>query len=183
MPDTPPNTERLIRLTPDLQIKPFDCDDDDLNDFFLNSSKKYLNDLLAVTYIIENDEHTIAFFSILNDKVSAHELKSNSAWDVFKSENFPPGKQLRSYPAVKIGRLGVNKGYKSKGYGRSIISFMIDSFLSSNKTGCRFITVDAYQESLSFYSKCNFIFMTTKDEGKDTRLMYLDLLPYASLAT
>jgi hypothetical protein len=48
-------------------------------------------------------------------------------------------------------------------------------FIENYKTGCRFITVDAYSKSLGFYLKNGFIFMTSKDEDKDTRLMYFDL--------
>jgi predicted GNAT family N-acyltransferase len=170
MPDNPPEGERLIRLTPDHEIKPFDCEDTDLNDFFLNISKNYSKDLIAVTYIIENNDHTIGFFSILNDKISADEFRSRTAFDIFMSENFPPGKRLRSYPAVKIGRLAISQEYKYKGYGTMIIDFLIDSFTNSNKTGCRYITVDAYQQSLEFYKKNKFIYMTQKD----------DLLPFTS---
>lgn len=179
MSDNPPLKERLIRLTPDHEIKTFDCRDGDLNDFFLNNSKNYLKDLITVTYIIENDQHTIGFFSILNDKISADELRSRTSWDIFMSDNFPPGKRLKSYPAVKIGRLGISHDYKFKGYGTIIIDYLIDSFTNSNKTGCRYITVDAYQESLEFYEKKKFIYITQRDVGKDTRLMYLDLLPYS----
>jgi len=39
MPDNPPERERLIRLTPDLVIKPFDGKDTDLNDLLFNTSK------------------------------------------------------------------------------------------------------------------------------------------------
>lgn len=178
MPDNLPEKERLIRLTPDLNLKPFDCKDDDLNDFLLNTSKDFSKELLAVTYVLENEVNTIAFFSIFNDKISIKEIGGNpDLWDKFKSL-FPPDKSLKSYPAVKIGRLGVNVDYKGMGYGTSIIHFLIDSFLTNNKTGCRFITVDAYQESLGFYEKNNFIYMTEKDKNKDTRLMYIDLLPY-----
>jgi len=178
MPDNPPKQERLIRLTPDHQIKPFDCEDEDLNDFIHNDSKNFSSQLLAVTYLIENDDATVAFFSVLNDKISIKEVGGNPAnWNIFKNV-FPSGKALKSYPAVKIGRLAVSGQFKGSGYGTAIISFLIDWFLSNNKTGCRFITVDAYSKSLAFYEKNSFKYLTENDIGKDTRLMYLDLLPY-----
>lgn len=52
---------RLIRLTQEYEIKPFDCGDSDLNDFLFNDSKNYQKELLAVTYIIESDLETVAF--------------------------------------------------------------------------------------------------------------------------
>jgi len=57
---------RLIRLTPDHIIKPFDCGDSDLNEFLLLYSQIFSKELFAVTYIIENDLKTVAFFSVLN---------------------------------------------------------------------------------------------------------------------
>ena len=59
----------LIRLTTDHEIKPFDCEDDDLNDFLYNDAKNHLEDLYAVTFILEYGDKTVAFFSLLNDKI------------------------------------------------------------------------------------------------------------------
>jgi predicted GNAT family N-acyltransferase len=177
MPDNSPGQERLIRLSPGHAIKDFDCEDQDLNDFLLNESKNFASQLLAVTYILENNEETIAFFSVLNDKISVKEVGNPNIWSLIQ-RLLPARKSLKSYPAVKLGRVGVNKNHKKKGIGTSIISFLIDSFLSNNKTGCRFITVDAYSKSLAFYEKTGFEYLTEKDKGKDTRLMYLDLHPY-----
>jgi hypothetical protein len=73
---------RLIRLSSDYQIKPFDCGDSDLNEFLINDSKKYLQELLAVTYLIENDKDTIAFFSLFNDKISLVDTVSKNQWRV-----------------------------------------------------------------------------------------------------
>lgn len=52
-------------------IKPFDCGDADLNDFLFDDSKKYLEAMLAVTYILEDTEanKTVAYYCLLNDKI------------------------------------------------------------------------------------------------------------------
>ena len=81
----------------------------------------------------------------------------------------------QSYPAVKIGRLGVSADYKGQGYGNAILDYIKIFFLSNNKTGCKYITVDAYRQSLPFYEKNSFEYLTEKDKDKDTRLMYFDL--------
>ena len=59
---------RLIKLTPEYNIKPFDCEDADLNGFLLETDHSIPNarhhaiELLAVTYLIEDldAEETIA---------------------------------------------------------------------------------------------------------------------------
>lgn len=44
----------FIPLKADSEIKPFKCKDDDLNGFLFEDAKKYLNDLMAVTYLLED---------------------------------------------------------------------------------------------------------------------------------
>lgn len=126
----------LIRLSDEIQIKPFDCEDSDLNDFLLNDSKNYLRELLAVTYIIENDKDSIAFFSILNDKITVVDTDSNRKWRRFIQEKMPAGKRYSSYPAIKIGRLGVSKEYKGLRVGTEILDYLKGLFISKNRTGC-----------------------------------------------
>lgn len=68
----------FIRLKDSHPLKPFDCGDVDLTDFFNNDCKHYLRELLAVTYIIENNQETIAFFSVLNDKITITDVDEDS---------------------------------------------------------------------------------------------------------
>ena len=168
-----PAGSSLIRLTVVHQIKPFDCGDPDLNEFLVNDSKSYLEKLLAVTYILENDTSTIAFFSLLNDKIMVEDTDSGNQWK--KLFRRPTGKDFRSHPAVKLGRLGVSNAFKGTGMGTIILDYIKELFITNNRTGCRHITVDAYGASLKFYEKNGFRYLTTKDKDSDTRLMYFDL--------
>ena len=62
---------QLIKFTPGYDIKPFDCEDADLNGFLLETDSSIPNahhhalELLAVTYLVEDmdAEETIAYFS------------------------------------------------------------------------------------------------------------------------
>lgn len=100
----------LIRLTPGYHFKTFNCGDSDLNDFLINDSKSYLKKLLAVTYILENETEIVAFFSILNDKITVADVDSGNQWKkLFKKAT---GKGFNSHPAMKLGRLGVSNSYK-----------------------------------------------------------------------
>lgn len=66
---------------------------------------------------------------------------------VNKIERKIPGrKHLHTYPAVLLGRLGVNKKYQGREYfiGQQIINYIKIWFSEDdNKTGCRFLVVDA----------------------------------------
>lgn len=165
---------RSVRLTNEHEIKPFDCGDEDLNDFLLNSAKDYSEQLLAVTNIIESETETVAFYSLFNDRIAMDQFEETREWNRFRKA-FPNAKRINSYPAMKIGRLGVNENWKGKGIGTDIIGFLKQQFIDNNRTGCRFISVDAYAASLKFYEKCGFKYLSCADIDEDTRLMYFDL--------
>lgn len=169
----------LRRLNPNEARKPFDCKDADLNDFFLNDSANNDKKLLSVTFVLEDDVKTIAFFSLLNDKISVNESTGNW-WKKYIRSYFPENKQYRSYPAVKIGRIGVYYDYHSQGLGSQIMDYIKGLFLEDNKSGCRYLTVDAYNKSntLQFYERNDFIYFKKKvlPTNNKTRLMYFDLM-------
>src|ERR1035437_5308558 len=155
---------KRVRLTPEHNILPFDCDDRDLNEFLFEDAKSYQSQLLAVTYIFEDDLNTVAFFSIFNDKISVDDFDSKSQW---KKIFIPHNKRKRSYPAVKLGRLGVSTGYQRQGIGNDILNYIKILFLKNNKTGCKFITVDAYCKSLGFYENNGFDYITNRDKNEE----------------
>jgi predicted GNAT family N-acyltransferase len=169
---------KLIRLQPETIILPFDCGDTDLNGFLFDNAKNCTKDLIAVTYIIQDDKKTLAYFNYLNDKISHTDLDGD--FEKFKERvgvYLPEEKgNYKSYPAVKIGRLAVHLDHQNGGgYGKMIINYSKLLFTKNNKTGCKFITVDAYKKSLKFYEKMGFKYLSSKDRKSDTRLMYYNL--------
>lgn len=165
-------------MQPDTVILPFDCGDTDLNGFLFDDAKNYSKDLIAVTYIIQNEEKTLAYFNYLNDKISHTDLDGNLAKFIERIGVMLPKEkgEHKSYPAVKIGRLAVDLDcQKGGGYGKMIINYTKGNFTKNNKTGCKFITVDAYRKSLQFYEKMGFKYLSSKDKKSDTRLMYYNL--------
>lgn len=168
---------KLIRLQPDTVILPFDCGDTDLNGFLFDDAKKYAKELIAVTYILQDDTKTLAYFNYLNDKISHTDLDGNLAKFVERIGVYLPKEKggHKSYPAVKIGRLAVSLESQVGGLGKMIIDYTKGTFITNNKTGCKFITVDAYRKSLAFYEKMGFKYLSSKDKKSDTRLMYFNL--------
>lgn len=166
---------RVVRLTQDYKFKSFDCGNQDLNDFLLSDSKSYLKKLLSVTYILETDNDIVAYFSVSNDKISVPD-SDKATWRRIKAL-FPHSKHRIDYPAVKIGRLAVNSKYRNNGIGSDILNFVKDLFISGNRTGCSFVTVDALREAIPFYLKNGFRYLdkTTAEADTDTCLMYYDL--------
>ncbi len=169
----------LILLNENHTIKPFNCGDNDLNEFLFEKAKLYTKELLATTFILENSTQTVAYYSIFNDslKVEEEDFISKSALKRFlKVLVSQPKRHLKSFPALKIGRLGIDEKFKGKGLGRLIVNNLISETLELNqRQGCKLITVDAYRESLVFYERLNFEYLTENDKEDETRQMYFDL--------
>ena len=174
------NSEITVELLKENRpIKPFDCEDDDLNDFLFNKALLYQKELLATTFVVENEEHTLGYYSVLNDSLQLKEedFPSKSKYKKFLSHLIPhPKRHLKSVPAVKIGRLAIDKTYKRMGLGRLIIRNIIADCVKLNQQiACRLITVDAYKGALTFYQQLGFEFLTEKDNNEDIRQMFFDL--------
>ena len=169
----------IVKLEENEIVTSFDCGDDDLNDFILCESPLYRKEKLSVTYVLEynadlNHNNVIAFFSLANDRISISDFDNKTKYNRF-SRRFNNRKRLKSYPAAKIGRLGVSVSAKGKGFGGMLLDFIKSFFVSDNKTGCRFITVDAYAAAIPFYLRNGFVPLNEEDADEPTRLLYFDL--------
>lgn len=169
----------FLLLEEEHKIKPFDCEDDDLNEFLFEKAKPYKKEFLAATFIFEDLERTVAYYSIFNDSLNVEEERfaSKNAFKRFlKGLVAHPKRHLKSFPALKIGRLGIDKTFKGKGLGTMIVHNIINDCLELNKKqACRLIIVDAYSQSLHFYKKLGFEYLTENDKAEETRQMFFDL--------
>jgi predicted GNAT family N-acyltransferase len=111
---------------------------------------------------------------MLNDKISLEDVESKTKWRKYFRDIMPVGKRFRSYHAVKLGRLAVNNNFKERGIGTTILDYIKELFVNNNRTGCKYLTIDAYKQSLSFYERNGFNYLTEQDIEADTRL-YFDL--------
>ena len=137
------------------EVRCFDCGDKDLNEFFREDALKYKKALLSETYYFQPREATekdllipVAFISFLNDSVqiTREERKTGKKglWKYLKQAIPHPKRNYTSFPAVKIVRLAVCTSQQRKDFGTSLLNMTKSLFLTDNRTGCRFLTVDAY---------------------------------------
>lgn len=186
----------FYELTNDMlaSCQPFSCGNSDLDDFFANDATRYAHFLMGKTYCFRlNSDPTkiVCALTLSNDSIRIYDLP-RSRRDYMKSLTHHE-KPLRRYPGVLIGRLGVSSEFAGQGIGSEVLKFIKGWFFSSsNKTGCRFVIVDAVNEPdiIAFYEKNGFICLFSSEEqefiytgGKKgqpaeltTRLMYYDLL-------
>lgn len=174
--------------------EPFSCGDEDLDDFFAHHAVAYDKELLGKTYcwvLKESPSKIMGMFTVANAGIQTTHLQNNPKRKINKA--IPYSKQGRTYPAVLIGRLGSTKEFQGSDYriGSQMMMFIKEWFRSEdNKTGCRFILVDALNtpQTLAYYERQGFkpLFPRSEDE-KDfygisheynlrTRMYYFDLL-------
>jgi len=174
--------------------QPFSCGNEDLDDFFAHDATRYAHFLMGKTYCFRlnsDPSKIVCAFTISNDSIRIYDLPRGRR-DYMKSLTHHE-KPLRRYPGVLIGRLGVSCDYAGQGIGSEALQFVKGWFFSSsNKTGCRFVIVNAVNEPqvITFYEKNDFHCLFSSEEqefiytsGKKgqtsnlaTRLMYYDLL-------
>lgn len=165
-------SELAIKVLNKFDSLDFLCGDKDLEDFFNIDAIHYQNKLIAKVYYWVRDNIPIVMFSVSNDAIKFQDEEKRKS--VFEKGKF------NTFPAVKIGRFGVYKDFQCGGIGTQAMDYIKSMFVIKNKTGCRFITLDAYNkdDTLRFYQKNGFQFYHDKDKDKPTRIMYFDLLPF-----
>lgn len=151
----------------------FDCGDDDLNNFFIEDAFLQSNELLCKNYcFVKEDVKKVACaFTISNESIK--KLPGSRKKKVEK--NIPREKQYSSYPAVMIGRLGVNKDFQDHHLGSQVIDFIKGWLIDPEyRSGCRFLLVDSYNkpENIRFYQRNGFsMLFSTEEQEKEYRKM------------
>ena len=182
----------LFPLTSPQEIDGFSCGDSDLDEFFTRDCFAYAKELLGKTYCYKLDEDAhkiVCAFTLANAGVRVSDLPNARKKKV--ESKIPHIKTLKDYPAVLLARLGVSKDFRSLGIGSEVMEFVKLWFLDPyNKTGCRFLIVDAYNSpaTIAFYEKNDFkMVFSSEQQEKDyrhlddemslsTRLMFYDLM-------
>ncbi len=173
---------QFIELSPGIDLSGFNCEDADINDFLINDALHYQNEKMANTYLfIDDDKKIVAFFSISNDclnDLGVEKGYTNTDWNRFhRKADIPNEKRIRSYPAVKIGRLGVCLEQQKTGFAYELMDFIKGFSVINHKPACRLLLLDAKnkERQIKYYSNNGFIFLLDADKLDNNRIMYYNL--------
>jgi hypothetical protein len=133
---------RLVRIKSSEEVG-FECLRAELTDFFQVERLVYEKNLLVVTYGLYRESSLVAMVSLSNDSISINEVHDASK----------TGWISKNLPAVRIVAFAVHKDYMKGDIGSSLLSFLQPFFILGNKTGCRYIIVDAYNDNTGSYPK------------------------------
>lgn len=187
---------QLARVTQEVidNCQPFRCGDEDLDDFFANNAIAYERELMGKTYcwVLRNDVRKIVgMITLANASIQTTHLQNHPRRKI--NDHIAYSKQGRTYPGVLIGRLGVSIDFQGSQFrvGAQIMDFIKAWFRSyDNKTGCRFVLVDAVnnEHAIRYYERNGFhplfprigdekaFYHIPEDESLRTRMYYFDLL-------
>lgn len=160
----------IVKLSTGFDLSAFNCGDEDLNSFLKDDAITYQKGSLAVTYLCLYKNQIVGYFSLSSDSIRL---------DIEEKEIMPePKRRLGEYPAVKIGRLAVHK----RGIGTFLIKAAIGKIAGGiiKEIGCRFVTVDAYDQAINFYRKLDFVQNLAKKRKTGLSMRY-DLIDYIKL--
>ena len=179
---------------PELNVQAFDCGRKSVNDFFRDEAQDYQEELFGKTYYWVHPDHPadiVAGFTVANASIFTKRLPNARQKKIGFEVHHEKG--LINYPSILLAQLGVDVKYKGLHLGPQIIEFVMQWFTSpDNKSGCRHLIVDAYDEPhlLDFYQRngLNLFFSSVeqemeyrnwnkeKDGPLETRLMFRDMI-------
>jgi GNAT superfamily N-acetyltransferase len=164
-----------------LPVPGFDCGDADLNEYFSEDAIEARDLMTCETFSLSHvdSDAVVGLVSVCNDVVEVKHLRT-----FFQFRETPEAKlQYKQWPAVKIARLAVRSEIQGKSVGTHLMNLLKTLFVQDNRTGCRIMTVDAYNNTrvIRFYERNGFVCLTEKDKLKHTRAMWFDLLPWRNL--
>jgi GNAT superfamily N-acetyltransferase len=149
--------------------KGFETDNKELRDFLVEDAFKNQEVGISTTYLwfYNPGNRLAAYVTILMDAIRV----SGDLRDSFLGQ----GIGYKTLPALKVGRLCVDKKYERRGIGKNIMYFVMEKAIHMNDdVGCRFIVVDAKKESEHFYRRIGFDILKEREKG--TIPMYFDII-------
>lgn len=152
-------------LTSPDQLSGFECSDPDLDDYLHNAALNAFYEGTSKTHLVYYNSSLVGFFSLATDIIKDDHLIE---------EDVKPGFDPHNYPAIKIARLATHKDWGGRGIGPFMVkqSMAIAIVISRRYAGCRFITVDAYKERVTFYQKYGFKLVESTKNKNNPKLYF-----------
>jgi GNAT superfamily N-acetyltransferase len=168
MAQIPYSELQIVLLTERHGLTSFNSASADLDEFLKNDSLRDQENMISKTYLCFWKEDLVGFVTLLADTIAVQSIHESEGVGDYK---------YTKYPAIKIGRIAVDRNSERMGIGRFILLAAIGKAVSiSKEIGCRYITVDSKRDSIDFYKKHNF----KEVEGyrnNEFPKMYLNMYP------
>jgi len=149
-------------------LSSFDCSVEDemgLNEFIHKEALQFQKENLGVTYLFYYSNIIVGFATIAMSQLEIKETKNLLSLKT----------NIKFFPALMIGRLGISKDYRHRNLGENICYWCVSQAKQlSEKIGCKLIIVMTNDEKSDFYKNCRFDLLP-KCEKKEKKWMYLQV--------
>lgn len=134
-----------------------------IDDFYNHKLDTYEKNKLSKIRLLKKDGIFVGYFAVSMNVIELGKLSTDE-----KIKGTTP----RRYPALLIGRMGVDKKYRKNGIGAFICDFCRGLGIQlSNQVGCRYLTLQTTKDKIYFYEKCGFV-KSTKAPDSGLYWMY-----------
>jgi len=140
--------------------------------FLQKEALEFHHKKIAKTYVVV-EEHRRRVFGYIS--IVCSEIHIAAAYDLDESLRV---NKYKTFSAVKIARLAVDKALHGKGYGTKMVAWCLSSVKDKIMpvVGCRFLIVDAKADVVGFYENIGFTMLDTEENRQSQHpLMFLDL--------
>ena len=147
------------------EIEGFSCGARDLDDFLKTEEvQEYAEQGYGKTTIVWQNGDLVGYYTVGYGELSAEELKRGRRRHKMSAL---PGRFIEeNMPAVKIGRVAVDRRHQKKGIGRVIVAKIMDDTMNTPSSPLLVVT-RANPGSIGFWERCGFIPVADK-AGKST---------------
>ncbi|MDP3779997.1 MAG: GNAT family N-acetyltransferase [Nitrosopumilaceae archaeon] len=121
----------------------------EINRFFHNDLDRYHSNKLSTVRLVQLAGKIVAYFTVSMNAIELSVLDKNEKVS---------GTTTKKYPAMLLGRIGVDKKYRKKGIAKAICTFCQGlASVTSEKVACRYIMLHTPLNKVSIYQKMGFI--------------------------
>ena len=127
-------------------VKNFDCNSlkhsnfETLNVFLKENALRHHKDNFSRTNIYVENGVCIAYYSLSMNTIKEEKIEVEKEYE-----------SLVSYPALFLTRFAIDRNHQNTGIGKAIINEIIKKAYKDQEVASRFLFVDAYPESVSWY--------------------------------
>ena len=125
----------------------FNCDFEDdmgLNTFYHNEALAFHKEKLGRTHVFLYEGRTIGFVTLAMESIPRKKL----------DEGDQLGIHTRTYPALLIGRLAVDNGWRGSGVGTWILKWCLGFAVDiSERVGCRYVVLQTNKRREGWYRR------------------------------
>lgn len=136
----------------------------EIHKFYYNDLRRYQESKLSIARFVKYKGAIAGYFTV---SMNAIEL------DKLGKDEKVKGSTPKKYPAMLIGRMGVDKKYRGKGIGSEMCLFCRGLAIeTSHEIGCRYVMLHTTDAQVPFYRKSGFV-KSGNPPRKDIVSMYV----------